>query len=355
MDNLIGFPEERLGDMMSEWGEKPYRACQILTWVYHRGLKDFDAMTNLSKALRNRLKNRFSMSLPAIRDKTRSQDGSLKYLFELEDGLRIESVWMPSASRNTLCISTQVGCRLGCTFCLTGKLGIKRDLTSAEIVGQIMATNEDLPEKERPSNIVIMGMGEPLDNYDEVVKAVRLMVSPHAMKISTRKITLSTSGLVDKIKQFQSENLHVNLAVSLNATDDATRSRIMPINKKHSIQELMDCLRAYPLKPTRRITFEYVLIDGINDSPENAVRLNKLLKGFRCKINLIPFNAFDESSYLPPRKDRVLSFQSYLISKGFSVFIRKNRGIDILGACGQLAARSFEPSSALKPMPSLSS
>lgn len=343
MDNLIGFAEAQLEGLIGEWGEKPYRACQILTWVYHHEVENFDVMTNLSKVLRNRLSDRFYFLLPAIRNKTRSRDGTVKYLFELEDGETVESVWMPSASRNTLCISTQVGCRLACSFCLTGKPGLKRNLTSAEIVGQIMAVNEDLPEADRPSNIVIMGMGEPLDNYDEVVKAMRLMVSPHAMKISTRKVTLSTAGLVDRIEQFKNENLHVNLAVSLNATDDATRTRLMPINKKYPIRKLLDCLRSYPLKPTRRITFEYVMLRGVNDSLENAARLAELLKGLRCKINLIPFNTFDGADYQPPAEETVLSFHGYLISRRYSVFIRKNRGADILGACGQLAPRSFDP------------
>lgn len=341
MDNLIGCPEKQLERMLSDWREKPYRACQILTWVYHHGVRDFDLMSNLSKDLRSRLKEHFCFALPEIRNKTRSRDGSIKYLFELADGAMIESVWMPSANRDTLCISTQVGCRLACSFCLTGQLGLKRNLSSAEIVGQIIAVNEDLPAEQRPSNIVIMGMGEPLDNYDEVVKAVGLMVSPHAMKLSTRKITLSTSGLVDKIRRFAGENLHVNLAVSLNATEDATRTRIMPINKKHSLEELLRCLRSYPLKPTRRITFEYVLIEGINDSREDAVRLAELLRGIRCKINLIPFNGFHGVDYRPPAEATVLFFHEYLLSKNFSVFVRKNRGTDILGACGQLAALSF--------------
>lgn len=342
MHNLIGFPEKQLQEILADWQEKPFRTYQVLTWVYHHGVRDFDLMTNLSKNLRNRLKESFYFTLPEIKNKTCSQDGSIKYLFELGDGSLIESVWMPSENRDTLCISTQVGCRLACSFCLTGQLGLKRNLTSAEILGQIITVNNDLPEEEQPSNIVIMGMGEPLDNYEEVVKAVGLMVSPQAMKISTRKVTLSTSGLVDKIRQFAGENLHVNLAISLNATDNATRTSIMPINKKHSLEELLDCLRTYPLKPTRRITFEYVMIQGVNDSQEDAARLAESLKGIRCKINLIPFNAFESVDYKPPPEDTVLFFHKYLLSRNYSVFIRKNRGTDILGACGQLAARSFD-------------
>lgn len=343
MQNIIGFPEEEIKETLKEWGEKPFHTSQILTWIYHHKARGFEVMTNLSKNLRARLSENFHYSLPPIKKKSASSDGTIKYLFELDDDSDIESVWMPSEGRNTLCISTQVGCRMACTFCLTGQLGLKRNLSSSEIIGQIMAVDRDLEESnENPiSNIVIMGMGEPLDNYDELVKAIRLMVSPHAMKISNRKVTLSTSGLVDKIKRFEKENLHVNLAISLNATENSTRTDIMPINKKHTIEELLETLRTYPLKATRRLTFEYVLLKGINDSHEDAVRLAKMLHGFRCKINLIPFNAFDRSDFQTPHENRVAQFQDYLLARNFTVFVRKNRGTDILGACGQLAAESF--------------
>jgi 23S rRNA (adenine2503-C2)-methyltransferase len=343
MQNIVGFPEEEIKEFIVELGEKPFRASQILTWIYHHKARGFDVMTNLSKDLRARLSENFLYSLPPIKKKSTSSDGTIKYLFEFEDGSDIESVWMPSEGRNTLCISTQVGCRMACTFCLTGQLGLKRNLSSAEIVGQIMAVDRDLEESEKNpiSNVVIMGMGEPLDNYEELVKAIRLMVSPHAMKISNRKVTLSTSGLVDKIKRFAEEDLHVNMAISLNATENSTRSDIMPINKKHTIEELMETLRTYPLKATRRLTFEYVLLRGVNDSHEDAVRLGKMLHGFKCKINLIPFNSFDRSDFQTPHENRVSQFQEYLLARNFTVFVRKNRGTDILGACGQLAAESF--------------
>jgi 23S rRNA (adenine2503-C2)-methyltransferase len=346
MQNIVGFPEEEIKETLTEWGEKPFHTSQILTWIYHHKARGFELMTNLSKSLRARLSENFHYSLPPIKKKSASTDGTIKYLFELEDGSDIESVWMPSEGRNTLCISTQVGCRMACTFCLTGQLGLKRNLSSAEIIGQIMAVDRDLEESnDNPiSNIVIMGMGEPLDNYEELVKAIRLMVSPHAMKISNRKVTLSTSGLVDKIKRFEKENLHVNLAISLNATENSTRTDIMPINKKHTIEELLETLRTYPLKATRRLTFEYVLLRGINDSHEDAVRLGKMLHGFKCKINLIPFNAFDRSDFQAPHEGRVAKFQEYLLARNFTVFVRKNRGTDILGACGQLAAESFSVS-----------
>ena len=346
MINLIGYPEAKLKEKFLDWGIKPYRANQIFTWVYHNGARSWDQMTNLSKDFRKTLGENFYIKLPKIEKKVPSKDGSIKYLFRLEDDEVVESVWMPNDERKTLCISTQVGCRLACTFCNTATLGLQRNLTSAEIIGQIMAVKDDrgkdspdFQKENGVTNVVIMGMGEPLDNYGPVVDSVRLMISPEAMKISTRKVTLSTSGLVDKIKKFQTEGLHVNLAISLNASEDETRSKIMPINKKYPIKVLMDTLREYPLKPSRRLTFEYVLLGGINDSIEDAIRVEKLLKGIPNKVNLIPFNSFDESGYAEPDRDKVLEFQNYLLSKNMTVFIRVNRGADILGACGQLAGQ----------------
>ncbi len=341
MENFLGVSEANLKQTFSEWDVQPYRVHQVFTWVYHRGVRDFALMTNLSKSLRARLQETFCFSLPSIREKHPSSDGSIKYLFELEDGSAIESVWMPAKDRNTLCISTQVGCRLACSFCNTASMGLKRNLTAGEIIGQIIKVNEDTPEADQVTNIVIMGMGEPLDNYRPLVDAVRLMVSPEAMRLSTRRVTLSTSGLVDKIKDFQTENLHVNLAISLNATVDEIRDTIMPINKKYPIEVLMQALRNYPLKPTRRLTFEYVLLEGINDTDDDAKRLARLLRGIPSKINLIPYNAHVSSDYRPPPQERIFSFQNYLMSQHYSVFIRKNRGSDIMGACGQLAAQSI--------------
>ena len=336
--NFFGTTELQLKKLFSEWKEQPYRVHQVFTWVYYYHCRDFNDMSNLSKSLRSRLAENFYFALPKIQTRTHSKDGSIKYLFELDDGAVVESVWMPSDSRKTLCLSTQVGCRLNCSFCLTASLGLKRNLTAGEIIGQHIAINQELEEKDKITNVVFMGMGEPLDNYGPVVDALRLMISPQAMKVSTRKVTVSTSGLVDKMKAFQEENLAINLAISLNASDNATRDRLMPINKKYPIEVLMDCLTKYPLKPQRRPTIEYVLLADINDSDEDARRLARWLKDIPCKINLIPFNAFDSSEYRPPSRARVLNFQNYLIEQDFSAFIRQNRATDILGACGQLAA-----------------
>ncbi len=338
--NFFGISERHLKEIFAEWKVETYRVHQVFTWVYHYHCRDFSEMTNLSKTLRALLAENFYFSLPTIKTRTHSKDGSIKYLLEMSDGAEVESVWMPSDSRNTLCISTQVGCRLNCSFCLTASLGLKRHLTAGEIIGQHLAVNADLKEKDQISNIVFMGMGEPLDNYQPVVEALRLMISPQAMKISTRKVTVSTSGLVDKMKSFQNENLAINLAISLNASDNLTRDRLMPINKKYPIEVLIDCLKKYPLKPQRRHTIEYVLLADINDSDEDAHRLGDWLKDVPCKINLIPFNSFDSSEYRSPTKDRVLKFQNILIERNFSAFIRQNRATDILGACGQLAAQS---------------
>ncbi len=344
--NLIGLSHARLQAFLLDHGIKPYRAHQIFIWIYHYKAYDFDSMTNLSKALRAMLKEHFHISLPRIQTKTTSQDGSIKYLFELEDGLTIESVWMPSDERKTLCVSTQVGCRLACAFCMTGTMGLKRNLTSSEILGQQIAVNKNLNEDNQITNIVLMGMGEPLDNYDATVDAVRLMILPEALKLSSRKVTLSTAGQVDLIKKFQEEDLPVNLAISLNATDDITRGNIMPINKKYPIEVLMECLRNYPLKPSRRLTFEYVMLGGINDRDDDAKRLAKLLHGIPSKVNLIPFNKFAPSEFKPPTEERVHSFQQYLLAKNYTVFIRRNRATDILGACGQLAAQPLSPTPA---------
>ena len=338
--NFFDTSETELKEIFCEWNVETYRVHQVFTWVYHYNCRDFSEMSNISKSLRSKLAEHFHFSLPKIQQRTHSIDGSIKYLMELNDGAVVESVWMPSDSRKTLCLSTQVGCRLNCSFCLTASLGLKRNLTAGEIIGQHIAINEELEEKDQITNVVFMGMGEPLDNYVPVVNALRIMTSPEAMKVSTRKVTVSTSGLVEKIKAFQEENLHINLAISLNASDNATRDWLMPINKKYPIEVLIDCLKKYPLKPQRRHTIEYVLLEGINDSDEDAERLAKWLQGVPCKINLIPFNFFDSSEYRPPSENRVLDFQNYLMKRNFSAFIRKNRATDILGACGQLATQT---------------
>jgi 23S rRNA (adenine2503-C2)-methyltransferase len=226
---------------------------------------------------------------------------------------------------------------------MTGTMGLKRNLSSDEIIGQCIAVNNCLSEENQVTNVVFMGMGEPLDNYDATIDSIRLMIMPEALRLSSRKITLSTAGQVELIQKFKNEDLHVNLAISLNATDNETREEIMPINKKYPIEELINCLREYPLKPSRRFTFEYVLLEGINDSDEDAKRLSRLIHGIPCKVNLILFNKFSESKFQPPSKERAHTFQQYLMAKNHTVFIRQNRATDILGACGQLASQQPSP------------
>lgn len=327
-------PKE-LEDFMVGYGEKPYRGTIIGKWVYKRGAASFEDMTDLSKELRARLPEIAQISSLNMMQEQVSRDGTKKYLFELEDGNRIESVLIPDDDRNTLCVSSQVGCAIGCTFCLTGRVGRIRNLEPSEIVNQFLQVNA--ANSNSITNIVFMGMGEPLDNLDNLVRALQILTHPDFIGLSPKKITVSTSGLVPKIKEL-GERISVNLSVSLNAPTDELRSEIMPINKKYPIKKLLEEVKNFPLPNRKILTFEYVLLNGINDSDEDARELIKILKGIICKINLIPFNEAQPLPYKPPSNERVFHFQNILISAGINVRIRKSRGRDILGACGQLAA-----------------
>jgi len=313
-----------------------YRGRQIFHQVYGKAADSIDAMTELSKEVRGLLFQRAYISRIIEVKRQCSIDGTEKFLFALEDGHRIESVLIPDEDRLTLCISTQVGCGMGCTFCLTGKGGLVRNLRSSEIINQVLAVQGGLPDGRRLTNIVIMGMGEPLANYRHTVKAIEILSHPLGPAIGARRITLSTSGLAPQIKKLGESSLNINLAISLNAPTDEQRNLIMPINKKYSMAKLLGACREYPLKRRRMLSFEYVLLAGLNDSPEDARRVARLLKGIRCKINLIPFNEFPGSPYKRPSEESVLRFQEILAEHHFSAFIRKSRGADILAACGQL-------------------
>ena len=313
-----------------------YRGRQIFHQVYGKAADSIDAMTELSKEVRGLLFQRAYISRIIEVKRQCSIDGTEKFLFALEDGHRIESVLIPDEDRLTLCISTQVGCGMGCTFCLTGKGGLVRNLRSSEIINQVLAVQGGLPEGRRLTNIVIMGMGEPLANYHHTVRAIEILPHPLGPAIGAQRITLSTSGLVPQIKKLGASSLNINLAISLNAPTDEQRNLIMPINKKYSMAKLLGACREYPLKRRRMLSFEYVLLAGLNDSPEDARRVARLLKGIRCKINLIPFNEFPGSPYKRPSEESVLRFQEILAEHHFSAFIRKSRGADILAACGQL-------------------
>ncbi len=314
---------------------KPFRARQIAKWLYKKGAVSFDDMTDLSKDFRDILEVSFSLksSLELV-DELVSTDGTKKYLFKLFDGNQIESVLIPDKARNTLCISSQVGCALGCTFCMTGTVGKIRNLTPSEILDQYMMINQT----NAITNIVFMGMGEPLDNLQNLVKAINTFIDPKCLGLSPKRITVSTSGLVPKIKEL-GKQVSVNLAVSLNAPRDELRNELMPINKRYPIKELLDASVNFPVPNRKYLMFEYVLLKDVNDSDSDAHALGRLLEAIKCKINVIPFNEANPLPYETPSWERVLKFQEILISYKINVRIRKSRGSDILGACGQLAAK----------------
>jgi 23S rRNA (adenine2503-C2)-methyltransferase len=334
--NLKALSKEGLLRFTREAGLPRYRAEQLLHWMYERYASDVAEITEFSKTLRTNLEGMAYIGGLKLLSRLGSQDGTEKFLFVLEDGNAIESVLIPDGDRLTLCISSQAGCAMGCRFCLTGKGGFVRDLQSHEIVDQVLSVNRMIRPGRRVTNIVFMGMGEPLANFDEVVEAlwrISLFVG-----ISKRKITLSTAGLVPRIGEFAEKAPEVNLAVSLNASSDATRNQIMPVNRRYPLRSLLDACRRFPLSPRRRITFEYVLIDGINDSADDARRLVKILRDIRCKINLIPLNPHTGSDLKRPSDGRVLAFQDILTSNNMTALIRLSKGQDILAACGQLRA-----------------
>lgn len=341
--NLKALSASELKDFIAGLGLPAYRARQILRWIYEKRITSISDMTDLSLELRERLEAiSYISSLRLLARNISREDETEKYLFGLEDGQSIESVLIPDEKRLTLCISSQVGCAMGCAFCLTGKMGLKRNLKAFEIVDQVISASRLVAEKDRHiTNIVFMGMGEPLMNLEEVAEALHRMTE--LMKISRRKITLSTSGYVPGIKKLPLIAPKVNLAVSLNATTDEVRDRLMPINKKYPIATLLEALRNYPLEKTRRITFEYVMIDGINDSADDARRLVKLLRAIPSKINLIPFNEYPGCEFRSPSETKILAFQNVLISSGMTALIRKSKGKDIMAACGQLKGALSAP------------
>ena len=325
-----------LEDFVLKLGLQKYRGRQLFHWVYGKCADSFDVMTDLSKEIRELLSQKAYISKLIEIRKQVSSDGTEKFLFELEDGHRVESVLIPEEERLTLCISTQVGCGMGCAFCLTGKGGLARNLKTSEIVNQVLSVQKGLPAGKHLTNIVIMGMGEPLSNYNNVAKAIEILNNPLGPALGARRITLSTAGLVPGIEKLGESNLNINLAISLNASTDEQRNLVMPINKKYPLKKLIEACREFPLRKGRMLSFEYVLLDGVNNSPEDAGRVAKLLKGIRCKVNLIPFNEFPGAQYKRPSEESVLRFQEILTGHNYSVFIRKSRGADILAACGQL-------------------
>jgi 23S rRNA (adenine2503-C2)-methyltransferase len=335
----LGWPEACA--LVSELNWPVYRASQVLRWVYQSRVTEIDQMTDLSIADRMQLKSMATISRTPQAECIPAKDGTQKYVFALPDGLQVESVLIPEGRRLTLCLSTQVGCTLDCSFCLTGRMGLKRNLKAHEIVEQVLTVQDHLEDHQSITSLVLMGMGEPLANMEPVSDAVvRLTNTQWGTGFSPRRITLSTAGLVTRFKEVA--KLGINLAVSLNATTNKQRDQLMPAaNAVHPLDQLLKACRDYPSGPRRRLTFEYVLLAGVNDTIGDAYRLRKLLKGIHCKVNVIPFNAFPGSPYARPAEDVILRFQAVLRQAGFDVYIRKSRGREVLGACGQLGQLEF--------------
>ncbi|WP_052401885.1 23S rRNA (adenine(2503)-C(2))-methyltransferase RlmN [Muricoccus aerilatus] len=346
--DLVGLTREELAAEMLLIGEKPFRAKQLWHWIYHQGTRDFAAMSSIAKPLQAKLAERFTIGRPEITTEQTSTDATRKWLFRMRDGQQVETVYIPDDDRGAVCISTQVGCTLSCRFCHTGTQKLVRNLSAAEIVGQFMAARDSYgewptPQSEAPrllSNIVVMGMGEPLYNYEATAKALRIAMDNEGIALSRRRITLSTSGVVPMMDRAGAE-LGVNLAVSLHAVTNELRDEIVPLNRKYPIEELLAACHRYPgASNARRITFEYVMLDGINDSDAEARELIRLLDGLPAKINLIPFNPWPGSPYATSKRARIERFAAILNEAGLSSPVRRPRGRDIAAACGQLKTES---------------
>ena len=340
--NLLNLNHQQMRQFMSDCGEKPYRAQQLMQWIHQVGFHDFTKMTNLGKALREKLTQIADIRLPEIVSCQQSNDGTHKWLLKLECGNCIETVYIPEAKRGTLCVSSQIGCALNCTFCSTGKQGFNRNLTTAEIIGQVWIAVRALSQRQgehdkRVTNVVMMGMGEPLLNFDNVVSAMDMMMDDFSYGLSKRRVTLSTSGIIPEMERLR-EVSPVSLAVSLHAPTDTLRNELVPINKKYPLAQLMEtCTNYFKDEPRRVVTFEYVMLKGVNDQPEHAEQLIDLLRNVPSKVNLIPFNPFPLTQYERSTQITINSFRDQLMSKGINTITRKTRGDDIDAACGQLA------------------
>ncbi len=340
--NLLGLSKQQLEAFLLDLGEKPFRAIQLMKWIHQFGVTDFDEMTNISKDLRARLKECAEVRPPVVRERFDAEDGCFKWIVEVESGSSVETVYIPEAGRGTLCISSQAGCSLDCSFCATGKQGFNSDLTTAEIIGQLWLANRELDTfgtktPRKVTNVVMMGMGEPLMNFENVMSAISLMMEDNCYGLSKRRVTISTSGVVpamDRLKEYTD----ASLAISLHAPNDELRSQIVPINRKYPISELLRSTNDYldSLPDSRVATIEYILISGVNDHRQHARELAEVLKKTPCKINLIPFNPFEGSGYKRSSNSAISNFQKILRDAGYTVTIRTTRGDDIGAACGQL-------------------
>ncbi len=341
--DLKNFTRDDLTDFVRDHGLSPYRAKQIFSWLYRPGITDFSQMTDLGKKLRKSLDDQAFFSSLTTRVREQSKDGTIKYGFLLDDGNMIESVLIPDGERNTLCVSSQVGCAMGCLFCLTATMGFIRNLTPAEIVNQVCAVRDDLLQRRLGTinNLVFMGMGEPLANFANLLSALKILMDQLGLNFSERRTTVSTCGLVPGIKEL-GEKIKVNLALSLHAVNDDIRGQLMPVNKTWNIAALLDACRQYPLPRRKRIMIEYILLRDINDSEKDAKQLAELMRGIRCKINLLPCNETPDLPYRQPSAEKIACFQQILLDSGYTVIVRSSRGSDISAACGQLSV-SKEP------------
>ena len=337
MKNLKSLSLQELSELMESIGWESYRTTQIFTWIWQKGINDISMMTNLSKQKREELQRNYYISTLKLIEKKESKEDAQKFLFELKDSNQIESVYIPEADRKTVCVSTQVGCPLQCKICYTGKIGFTRNLKFYEIADQVLQIQKLV--NQRITNVVFMGMGEPFLNYDECLKACEVINSDFGLNIGARRITISTSGIIERIYDFAEFPLQVKLAISLNATDDKTRDILMPINRKYPLKDLFEAIRYFTEKKKKRVTFEYVLIKGINDTSEDVRRFQKLVGIIPCKINIIPLNPFPACKFKSPSPEETKAFVEKLYPKLPCVTIRKSRGVDILAACGQLAGK----------------
>ena len=341
MKNLYGYKLEDLEELMISLGQKKYRATQIFKWIYERGVTNFDEMSDISLSFREVLKNEFTLSIPTIYKKQVSSDGTIKLLLCLGDDSKIETVLMRYNYGLVACVTSQVGCNMGCAFCASGLFKKQRNLEVHELVGQILVLNNLLKEENRKiTHVVVMGTGEPFDNYDNVMKFIRILNNPHGFAIGARHLTVSTCGLVENIREYANEGIQINLAISLHAPSDKIRNKIMPISLKYPLDQLMDAVKYYEATAKRRVTFEYILLEDINDSIENAKELAKLIKGTTSYVNLIPYNPVGELKYKRTSGNRVHRFMDALIKEGVNVTVRKEFGTDIDAACGQLRAKN---------------
>jgi 23S rRNA (adenine2503-C2)-methyltransferase len=334
--NLLESTPDELVSLVESWGEPGYRGGQLAAWIYGKGVADFGAMSNLPRSLRERLAAEATVTAPEVAERHASGDGSHKLVLRMADGRLIQTVVMPEQDRLTVCVSSQVGCGFGCAFCLTGTMGLVRNLTAGEIVGQVWVAREGLPPGAKLTHVVFMGMGEPLANYAATVKALRMLTHPRGFGFSARRVTVSTVGLVQGLERLARENLRVNLAVSLHAATDELRSRLMPVNRGWGLDDLLQACRRFPLPVRQRITFEYALLDGVNDGPDDAARLARRLTGLRAKVNLIPFNSWEGSGFRRPSAERIAAFQRRLLDTGVLATVRWSKGEDVGAACGQL-------------------